>query len=69
MKNRAPDRNKIASELDVLNEQLAEVRAESRRLAASRIATERKLEHIGKNLSDLKTQLVETVLAQPKPKR
>lgn len=52
MKPRASDRTKSATELDLLNEKLARVRAESRRIAASRIATKEKLEGIGKDLSE-----------------
>lgn len=57
MKPRGPDRSKPATELDALDAQLDEVRTESRRLARLREATERKLEDIGKNLSQLKSQL------------
>jgi septal ring factor EnvC (AmiA/AmiB activator) len=69
MKPRSTGQNESASELDDLNERLAQVRAASRRLAARRIATERKLEHIGRNLSDLKTRLAKTPAAKAKSKR
>jgi hypothetical protein len=56
MKDRFPH-PKLISELDTLHTQLGEVRAEARRLAAIRAATERKLASIGRNLAGLKSQL------------
>ena len=69
MKSRSPDRNKVVSELDALNAQLDEVRTEARRLAAIRVATERKLEDIGKNLDALKAHLGKSGLVRSRGKK
>jgi septal ring factor EnvC (AmiA/AmiB activator) len=68
-KARAREAQKLASELDQLNEKLAEVRAETARIAASRAATERKLEHIGKNISGLQMQLSKVAVAKPRTRK
>ena len=69
MRSRTPDRTKSLNELDLLNAKLAEVRAESRRLEASRVATERKLREIGKNIAELKTELTRSCGLKPRARR
>jgi len=57
MKTREPNRLKLHARLDALTERLAEARAESKRVAAGRVASEKKIADIGRHLASLKAEL------------
>jgi hypothetical protein len=58
MKTRPPfDPQKLESKLEKLRDRLAAAQAESKRIAAKRITTERKLEDLGRQLAELKRDL------------
>jgi septal ring factor EnvC (AmiA/AmiB activator) len=59
MKPRAVDPEKLETEIEKLRSRLAAAEAESKRIAAKRITTERKLEDLGKQLADLKRDLAQ----------
>jgi septal ring factor EnvC (AmiA/AmiB activator) len=59
MKPRSVDPQKLETEIEKLRHRLAAAEAESKRIAAKRITTERKLEDLGKQLADLKRDLAE----------
>lgn len=57
MKSRSNARDKVAQEIEVLGKRLEAARAESRRIAANRGTTERKLDGIGRQIAELKSEL------------
>jgi hypothetical protein len=59
MKARSTDREKLASKLDLLSERLAAAQADTKRVAAKRIATERRLAELGRQVAGLKRDLAE----------
>jgi septal ring factor EnvC (AmiA/AmiB activator) len=56
MKKRAGEGKKIETKADALQERLASADAESKRAAANRIETRRKLDDLGKQLAHLKAE-------------
>ena len=60
MKSRPPfDSQKLESKIEKLHERLAAAQAESKRIAAKRLTTERKLTELGRQLAELKRDLAE----------
>lgn len=57
MKSRGVQAKKFAAELDELDAQLAEVRAQARRFAAGHAETERKLADLGRAFERLSARL------------
>ena len=60
MKTRPPvDPQKLESRIEKLRDRLTVPHAESKRIAAKRLATERKLNELGRQLAELKRDLAE----------
>jgi septal ring factor EnvC (AmiA/AmiB activator) len=62
MKGRSIDRQKLVSKLDQLQDRVSAAEAETKRVAAKRIATERKLTDLGRQLAGLKRNLTEIMM-------
>ena len=61
MKSRSADSQKLESKLENLNARLAAAEAESKRVAAQRIANEKRLNELGRQLAGLKRDLADVV--------
>ena len=68
MKGRPTDRAKLESKLEQLQNRISAAEAETKRVAAKRIATERKLTDLGRQLAGLKRDLTEIVTSKDSEK-
>ena len=69
MRSRSTDSRHLATRLEKLELRLTEARGQAARVAATRAATKRKLDSIGKNLAELKSQLATLATERAKSKK